>query len=332
MTTDPAVSDRAARVVSGRWPGAELLSLESLTGHSGLTLRGVLKGSDCPEQVVLKLCPPGRDPIGRHDVVRQGALLQDLAASSDVPVPQVLATDTDGSPVVILSWEPGEAAEPVLDMAVGDQPPEVLVRRFIDAAQTLARLHQVDPEVLPTTRGLRPAAPADELARWQPTMATVEPELRAGAEHLFARLADRAPSALGPCIVHGDYRLGNILCDDERVRAVIDWEIWSIGDPRADLGWFRVMSCPWDLSGIATEMAGVVPADDLLAAYQTTTGSPVDQMAWFDAATRYKMAAIMGNNLRRHRTGRRDDPYQERLVTVIPALIASGTEMAKALD
>ncbi len=332
MTTDPAVLDRATQVVSRRWPGAELLSLHSLTGHSGLTLRGVLKGSDCPDQVVLKLCPPGRDPIGRHDVVRQGALLGDLAVDGGVPVPEVLATDTDGSPVVILSWEVGEAAEPVLDMAVGDQPPDVLEKRFIDAARTLARLHQVDPESLPTTRGIRPAAPADELERWQPTMETVEPELRVGAEQLYARLADKAPAAAGPCIVHGDYRLGNILCDDEKVTAVIDWEIWSIGDPRADLGWFRVMSCPRDLPGIATAMDGVVPADDLLATYQATTGSSVGAMPWFDAATRYKMAAIMGNNLRRHRTGRRNDPYQERLVTVIPALIASGTALAEALD
>jgi aminoglycoside phosphotransferase (APT) family kinase protein len=87
------------------------------------------------------------------------------------------------------------------------------------------------------------------------------------------------------------------------------------------------MSMPEDLPGIGTPMDGVVPPGEVLAAYEETAGHAVGTMTWFDAATRYKMAAIMGNNLRRHRTGRREDPYQERLVTVIPALIRSGTAL-----
>jgi aminoglycoside phosphotransferase (APT) family kinase protein len=155
-------------------------------------------------------------------------------------------------------------------------------------------------------------------------MATVEPELRQGAEALYAALIDQTPDTGAPSIVHGDYRLGNILCNAGVLTGVIDWEIWSVGDARFDLGWFRIMSMPDDLPGIATPMAGVVPADELLSSYEKTAGRAVGTMTWFDAATRYKMAAIMGNNLRRHRTGRREDPYQERLVSAIPALIRSG--------
>jgi aminoglycoside phosphotransferase (APT) family kinase protein len=92
------------------------------------------------------------------------------------------------------------------------------------------------------------------------------------------------------------------------------------------------MSCPEDLPGISTDMEGVLPVDDLLSVYEKSAGTTISDMAWFDAATRYKMAAIMGNNLRRHRTGRREDPYQERLVTAIPALIRSGSALAEQLD
>ncbi len=49
---------------------------------------------------------------------------------------------------------------------------------------------------------------------------------------------------MGPAVVHGDFRLGNLLAVDERITAVIDWEIWSVGDPRIDLGWFLVNADP----------------------------------------------------------------------------------------
>jgi aminoglycoside phosphotransferase (APT) family kinase protein len=330
MTIDADIHERSAQAVAKCWPGSELTALHSLTGHSGLTLRGDLTGGSGPERVVLKLCPAGREPKGRHDVVRQAALLSDLARAGGVPVPVVLSVDAEPPPVVILSWEPGEAAEPILDMEAGTHPADQLQQRFIGAARTLARLHAVDPEGLSSTIGLEPSAPVNELRRWEPTMATVEPDLRVGAEALLAALIDQAPGPSRPSIVHGDYRLGNILCDDRTVTGVIDWEIWSVGDARIDLGWFRIMSCPGDLPGISTPMSGVVPPDDLLRAYEETAGHEVGDMTWFDAATRYKMAAIMGNNLRRHRTGRRNDPYQERLVEAIPALIRSGTDLIGA--
>jgi aminoglycoside phosphotransferase (APT) family kinase protein len=327
MSSDPALQARAAHAVATRWPGTELVALHSLTGHSGLTLRGELKGGPGPAQVVLKLCPPGREPKGRHDVIRQASLLVDLAEAGGVPTPEVLAVDPDSPPVAILAWVGGEAAEPILDMEVGTHAAEVLEMRFHQAARTLARLHAIDPATLPTAADVAPTLPLEELRRWEPTMATVEPELRHGAEQLLAALVNQAPDARSAGIVHGDYRLGNILFDEKALTGVIDWEIWSVGDPRVDLGWFRIMSAPDDLPGIATPMPGVVAADDLLKAYEKTAGSACGDMTWFDAATRYKMAAIMGNNLRRHRTGHREDPYQERLVTVIPALIESGTAL-----
>ena len=161
-------------------------------------------------------------------------------------------------------------------------------------------------------------------------MDTVDPELRPGADGLHAALASDSPEPISPTIVHGDFRLGNILCDKDAIRGVIDWEIWSIGDPRVDLGWFRIMSAPDDLPGIVTSTDGLLTEAELLAEYERQRGQSIVGQRWFDALARYKMAAIMGNNLRRHRSGRRADPYQETLTDTIPTLIRSGIKLLDA--
>ena len=86
------------------------------------------------------------------------------------------------------------------------------------------------------------------------------------------------------------------------------------------------MTAPEDLPGIAVQQPGVLTEGELLSEYEGAAGHEVRDMRWFDAATRYKMAAIMGNNLKRHRTGRRIDPYMERHVETIPTLIRRGLE------
>ena len=143
--TDPDDDQRsrAERVLSQVWPGSTLVSLTSLTGHSGLTLRAAVSGRDAPSDVVLKLCPPGRDPVGRHDVVRQARLLEELQALGSVPVPKVLFVDDSPPPTVVLSWVPGEAAEPVLELKPGARDPEELRQRSRGAARTLAQLHAI---------------------------------------------------------------------------------------------------------------------------------------------------------------------------------------------
>lgn len=324
---DPAVLSRAQEVVGARWPGAQLGPVSALPGHSGLTVRAELTGPGCPPLVVLKMCPPGRAPVGRHDVVRQAALVEELARVSPVPVPATLAIDRSEPPAVIQEWVEGEAAEPVLDMAPGSADGAVVAARFTAAAGVLARLHGLDPADLASTAAIVPTAPSEEVERWVPTMRSVDPDLTPGAEELYRRLSSDVPGLLSPRIVHGDFRLGNILCRGVEVAAVVDWEIWSVGDPRVDLGWFRIMTAPEDLPGTSSPQPGVPTAAQLLADYEAVAGAPVGDMGWFDAAIRYKMAAIMGNNLKRHRTGARHDPYQERLVDTIPTLIRRGIEL-----
>jgi aminoglycoside phosphotransferase (APT) family kinase protein len=105
---------------------------------------------------------------------------------------------------------------------------------------------------------------------------------------------------------------------------VIDWEIWSIGDPRVELGWFLVFADGTNFPGVGREVPGLPPEDELVDLY--TAGGSLDRLAWFNALGRFKMAAIMGHNLRRHREGRHHDPAQEKLPATIGRLLESGLE------
>lgn len=291
-----------------------------LGGHSGLTYRIGIGERD----FVVKAVPPGQRAIGRHDMLRQARILQALAPT-DVPVPTVRAseapTDAAGQAWFAMDLVPGESLEPVLD----DPPvePMLAAARMRRAAEVLPRLHGVPLEVLPVDS--EPFTPADELARWIRTMNAVPDELVPHGDELRERLSAAVPEAIEPVLVHGDYRLGNILSQGEEPAALIDWEIWSPGDPRVELGWFLVFADGSNFPGVGHEVAGLPGADELVDRY-IGQGSPLPDLTWFDALGRFKMATIMGHNLRRHREGRHHDPDQEKLPATIERLIDTGLE------
>jgi aminoglycoside phosphotransferase (APT) family kinase protein len=315
-----SLQDRVAWRVTEVWPAAELASFENLPGgHSGITcLATVALPGGGQERVVVKATPPGRRPVGRHDVLRQARILSQLTTAGGVRVPEVLLQDDDGEPYFVMRWYPGESVEPVLDRA-GHLSPDIVQARAFGAVEALAALHGVrvpDEPVL---------TPVQELKRWIPTMRTVDAELRAGNEAVEAALLGSVPPLTGPAIVHGDFRLGNTLCTGGNVNVVIDWEIWSVGDPRVDLGWMALFCDPGNFPGVGDAACSMPSAQALRQAYERAAGKPAERFGWFESLARYKMAAIMGNNLARHRSGRYHDPYQEKLVPTIRRLIESAT-------
>jgi aminoglycoside phosphotransferase (APT) family kinase protein len=308
--------DRVAGRVTEVWPEGELASFEDLPGgHSGITcLATITLPGGGQERVVVKATPPGRTPVGRHDVLRQARILSLLTTAGEVRVPRVLLRDDDAEPYFIMRWHPGESVEPVLDSA-GHLSADVVQARALGAAEALAELHRVPVPDEPVL------TPAQELERWIPTMRTVDADLRAGSEAVEAALLDSVPPAMGPVIVHGDFRLGNALCTGAKVNVVIDWEIWSVGDPRVDLGWLMLFCEPGNFPGIGDAASPMPPAGALWDAYERAAGKSAGHSGWFEALARYKMAAIMGNNLARHRSGRYHDPFQEQLIPTIRCLI-----------
>ncbi|SFN73039.1 streptomycin 6-kinase [Pseudonocardia ammonioxydans] len=320
---DPQLAARV-RAELGADASGPLTVLEG--GRSGLTYRIDVDG----HPLVVKAVPPGREPVGRNDVLRQSYVLSTLAGTG-VPVPAVVASDAEPPGWFAMEFAPGEALEPVLEPAPG--PDGVLSRtRMLAAARVLGALHAVALDV--ATDGIAAAGgtppevsgPADELEQWTRTMEAVPADLRPGAAELLECLAATVPAPVEPVLVHGDFRLGNLLCDGARPTALIDWEIWGLGDPRVDLGWFGVFTDGAVFPGVGSAVSGLPDEDELAQVYREargTDGGTGEAVPWFRALGRLKMAAIMGHNLRRHREGRHHDPVQEQLPPTILALIRS---------
>ncbi|MBF6348279.1 phosphotransferase family protein [Nocardia flavorosea] len=299
-------------------PDIEITGFETLPGgHSGLTYRVTTTG---PEFVV-KAVPEGRRPVGRHDMLRQARVMRALAGT-DVPVPRIVAVDDAEPAWFAMEFVTGESLEPVLDDPAVE--PTLAAARMRRAAEVLPRLHAVDPGSVP---GAETAlTPADELARWARTLGAVPPELVAGGERLLDLLGRTIPEPVPPTLVHGDYRLGNIIAAGTEPVALIDWEIWSAGDPRVELGWFLVFADGTNFPEVGRIVRGLPDPAELVERYRAG-GPQLPDLPWFDALGRLKMAAIMGHNLRRHREGRHHDPDQEKLPATIDRLIETGTAL-----
>lgn len=285
-------------------------------GHSGLTYRL----SVGERSFVVKAVPPGQRAVGRHDMLRQARIMAALG-DTDVPVPAICATDDVEPAWFAMELVAGESLEPVLDDP--EVEPSLAAARMRRAAEILPRLHRVPLADLPVD-GV-PLSPADELARWTRTMGAVPAELVPGAARLEQLLAASVPAAVEPVLVHGDYRLGNIISVGTEPAALIDWEIWSPGDPRVELGWFLVFADGANFPGVGRDVPGLPAAAELVERYADGAAAPPG-LTWFDALGRFKMAAIMGHNLRRHREGRHHDPDQERLPATIQRLIETATD------
>lgn len=302
----------------------ELRTLEG--GRSGVTLIGSVTGIEGHPEVVVKAAPEGRSPVGRHDVLRQARAIEHVGTHSGVVVPEILATGTDPVHWVVMERCVGEAVEPVLDAAEVHLPAELVTERAYAAAAGLAALHAV-PTVPAQADGTpEPVAElAEEVDRWRQVGEAADPEILRGGDRLAELLDKHRPNApVAPVLVHGDFRLGNTVFDGPRPTGLIDWEIWTYTHPGTDLGWFLVF-CDADLfPGIGEPVAGLPTSTELVDRYRAAGGVEVEDLAWFEAFGRFKMAAIMAHNLRRHREGRHNDPFQERLPPTIEALVRTG--------
>jgi aminoglycoside phosphotransferase (APT) family kinase protein len=316
-----------ASAAAQRWhPGARIADVEPLTGgSSSLTfVASVEDGPPGDEVLVLKVAPPGLPPVRNRDVLRQGRVMRALHGAG-VVVPRVLFDDAgdppEVPPFVAMGFVPGTSVEPVL---VEERDPAgfpEIWARALDAATVLAAIHRVDV----ARAGLgdeERVALVDEVDRWTRAFATVPSDLQGDYERCADALVAAPPEPLAPVVNHGDYRLGNTLGQDGRVTAVIDWEIWSIGDPRVDVAWFTFFT---DEAGhpaaSSSGPSGTPTAAELLDAYAAAGGAPLADLRWFDALTRYKEAAATALLIKRARRSGALPPGLERMVPALPRLL-----------
>ena len=161
-----------------------------------------------------------------------------------------------------------------------------------------------------------------EIDRWCRLLETVDPMLAPGWEDVAAALRDREPAAMPAAVVHGDFRLGNLLAVDATVTAVIDWEIWTVGDPRIDLGWFLANADPATYQR-ATRYAGALPSPaELLDVYAGALGRDLGDVGWFEALACFKSTATWSLIVKHNRRRADPDPDVEAMAAILPDLLA----------
>jgi len=271
-------------------------------GRSNLTYRVT---DDAGDSFALRRPPVSHVLPTAHDMRREYTVITALGGT-DVPVPRTLGLCTDesvnGASFYLMSFVEGHI---VRDERAASELSEASRSRAGDSlVDTLARLHAVDVDAV----GLgdfarRDAYIARQLKRWhgQFTQSTVDGHPGpAVVDRVHELLADRIPEQQGASIVHGDYRLDNTVLDDRgTVRAILDWEISTLGDPLADLGLLLVYWAePEDgdpaLVGVApTVLPGFARRAHLLARYAEASGRDVSQISYYRAFGYWKLACIL---------------------------------------
>lgn len=304
----------------GRLAGAGVGDIHPLAGGaSSLTFAAAMGG----RPVVVKVAPPGVEPIGHRDVLRQARIIKALAAS-DVPVPAVLWEDPGSPPLFVMSRVDGDCVEPLFD---GCPPGTGLADRYRNACRAMAALHRLSPAAL----GLadEPVVdPAAEVRRWCDTLGTVDPALVPGWQDVRDALLGCAPEATGPGVVHGDFRLGNLVAVGARIDAVIDWEIWSIGDPRIDAGWFLI-NCDPDTYRRVSRDDVAPPVAELAAIYRDRLGRAVGDLDWFTALACFKSAATWSLIVKHNRRRRSPRAELEAMAPTLPRLLQRAEAMLR---
>jgi aminoglycoside phosphotransferase (APT) family kinase protein len=293
-------------------------------GASSLTFAAMSGG----RRVVVKVAPPGVMPTRHRDVLRQARMIRALGPTA-VPVPTVLREDLgnppDEPPLFVMSHLEGSSTEPLYDDDADAVTPETIAGRMLDAVRVMAQLHGLQPSVL----GLDAepiAGPGEEIERWCRTLETVDESLVPGWREVAATLRSARPAPTPPAVVHGDFRLGNLLAVGDRVVGVIDWEIWTVGDPRIDVGWFLINADPRTYRR-TTRYAGTTPSPSALAAeYSAARGSDVPDLDWFQGLACFKSAATWSLIVKHNRRRDKPDRALEAMAVALPALLARAAD------
>jgi aminoglycoside phosphotransferase (APT) family kinase protein len=259
-----------------------------------------------------------RPPLGgrqgsAHDVAREFRVMDALSASP-VPVPPLVGLcedeDVTGAPFYVMGFVDGPILRSPAD-AERDFP-ELGDRAAVGLAlvDALADLHAVDPAAIGLAELGRPDAYVErQLRRWSGQWEKSKTRELPAIDAVHASLAARVPTQGSTAIVHGDYRLDNvILTPAGAVAAVLDWELCTLGDPLADLGLLLVYwSEPGDgfvpLTRPATVAPGFPTRGEIVARYAARSGRDVGAIDYYVALGYWKLAVILEGVYARLREG-----------------------------
>ncbi|AZS88204.1 phosphotransferase family protein [Streptomyces griseoviridis] len=277
-----------------------------------------------------------RPPLGHvlataHDMRREHRVISALHPT-DVPVPRPLLLCEDeevlGAPFYVMEFVEGTPYRTAEQLApLGAERTRDAVLSLVD---TLVGLHAVDPAAVGLADFGRPEGFLDrQLRRWGKQLDASRNRELAGIDELHATLGRRLPVSPAPSVVHGDYRLDNVLIGDgDRITAILDWEMSTLGDPLTDLGLLVMYSIPLELPGspistTATAAGHPAPAE-LVERYAARSGRDVSAVAWYTAFAWFKLAVILEGIHYRYTLGQTVGGGFDRIGDLVPVFIEHG--------
>lgn len=277
-------------------------------GHSNLTFR-------CEDSTgaayVLRRPPLGHVLESAHDMGREHKIIAALA-DTEVPVPPTFGLcsdlDVNGAPFYVMKFVDGlvlhdaSVAERLSDADRGD-----LGRRVVDV---LATLHLLDPDQVGLgDLGRKEAYLTRQLKRWTKQWEASKTEEMPAMEEARRLLEERMPDQIGSGIVHGDYRLGNMLVESGSIKAVLDWELCTLGDPLADIGyllnsWIEPDEVPAEQAALSpTTRPGFPTRAQLRDRYERATGRDLSGIDYYRGFSHWRLAAIGQGVYKRYLVG-----------------------------
>jgi len=274
------------------------LSFQLITGgHSNLTYKCVDSSGSA---YVLRRPPLGHVLESAHDMGREFKIISALQ-DADVPVPKTWGLCSDKTvneaPFYVMGFVDGLVLN---DSHVGHAVPEADRQDIgFDVINILTRLHLINPDDVGLgDLGRKEAYLARQLKRWTGQWEASKTHEIPAMDESVRLLAERMPEQVGATIVHGDYRLGNMLVERKQVKAILDWELCTLGDPLADVGYLlNNWVSPGEIETregdqAPTAVGGYPSREELCEIYSAKTGRDLSGINYYRAFSHWRLAAI----------------------------------------
>lgn len=290
--------------------------------------------SDGEAQWVVRRPPLGHVLATAHDMRREHRVISALHPTSvPVPRPVLLCEDPDngaapGAPFYVMEFVEGTPYRTAGELApLGERRTRDAVLSLVD---TLVELHAVDPAAVGLADFGRPEGFLDrQLRRWGKQLDASRSRDLAGVDELHAALGRALPHSPAPAVVHGDYRLDNVLIGpDDTIRAILDWEMSTLGDPLTDLGLLVMYSVPLTLPNSPISTTASAPGHpspaELIERYAARSGRDVSAVSWYTAFAWFKLAVILEGIHYRYTLGQTVGRGFDRIGELVPVFIEHG--------
>jgi aminoglycoside phosphotransferase (APT) family kinase protein len=285
-------------------------------GRSNLTFR--VEGAD-GAVFVLRRPPLGAILATAHDMAREHRIISAVAHST-VPVPEALGLCTDESvndaPFYVMNYVPGVVLAEPDDVVANLADPTARRQLSSNVVEVLARLHQVDPDTIGLGElGRKEDYLGRQLKRWRNQWEKSKTRDVPEVEETYELLLQAKPEQRYTGVVHGDYRLGNLLVDPSgsesgpTVNAVLDWELCTLGDVLADVGYLlNTWSGPDEPATTGgtvppTVAGGFADRQELVEAYGERTGFDIAGLDYYRAFQYWRFCGIIQGVLARYELG-----------------------------